>query len=62
MGNRNLRVPGKGFRDSSRVPIGAPRYNRNNKALRLNDHFEEFKDSSTFDMISSGRFEVESPK
>jgi len=39
----------------------ALRYNRNHKELRLNNHFQEFKDSPTFDMSSSGRFEEESP-
>jgi hypothetical protein len=40
----------------------ALRYNRDHKALRLNDHFQEFKDSPTFDMSSSGRFEEERPE
>lgn len=40
----------------------ALRYNRDHRALRLSDHFQEFKDSPTFDMSSSGRFEEESPE
>ena len=38
------------------------RYNRNHKELRLNDHFQEFKDSPAFDMSTSGRFEEENPE
>lgn len=39
----------------------ALRYNRNHESLRLNDHFQEFKDSPTFNMSASGRIEEESP-
>lgn len=39
----------------------ALRYNRNHKELRLNNHFQEFKDSPTFDMSAGGRFEEDSP-
>lgn len=40
----------------------ALRYNRNHKELRLNNHYQEFKDSPNFDMSVGGWFDEESPE
>ena len=43
------------------VPPQALRYNLKHNALLLNDHLQEFKDSPSFNMYRSGRFEEENP-